>query len=197
MSKSITPGDSQPTNGVSHNHLQLFHHSLITTNPEALKFHAAASLQLLSSQSHPKATRTDTGLISSPYNSPPHLLDLTTLDKPNQLFAKALTILAPVRDDYATAPYIESFNWDTVFDFLKVLAAEEGYTWTKQEFYIVVFRSCLAPGVDLDRLHELDAKSHEEATASGGLLKYWFGSKNERRENLATCEFVRGVLPVA
>lgn len=52
----------------------------------------------------------------------------------------------------------------------------------------MVFRSCIALNADVDRLHELDAKSHQEATASGGLLKYWFGSKNAERENLATCE---------
>lgn len=186
MSKSISPDDSKPTTRAS----QLFHHSLITTDPDALKFCAAASLQLPSRRSHPKDTKQDTRLISSPYNYPSHLLDLTTLDTPSQLLAKALTIFTPVRDDYATAPYVESFNWDAVFRFLKELSIEEGYIWTKREFYVVVFRSCLSPDVDVDRLHELDAKSHEEATASGGLLKYWFGSKNEQRENLATCEFV-------
>ncbi|RJE22782.1 hypothetical protein PHISCL_04885 [Aspergillus sclerotialis] len=188
MSKPNPPGDSQQTNGACQlNHLQLFHHSLITTNPDALKFYAAASLQLPSSKSYPKGTKSDTRLVSSPYNSPPHLLDLTTLDTPSQLLAKALTIFTPIRNEYATAPYIDSFNWDAVFVFLKELSAEEGYIWTKQEFYVVVFRSRLSPDVDVERLHELDVKSHEEATVSGGLLKYWFGSKNEQRENLATC----------
>jgi hypothetical protein len=36
-------------------------------------------------------------------------------------------------------------------------------------------------------LFELDAFSHQEAMASGGLLKYWYGVKDQSRRNLATC----------
>lgn len=58
----------------------------------------------------------DTGdfLIVSPYPSMAHLLDLRTLDVSQQLFAKALTVLEEVREDYSTAPYNESFNWEAV-----------------------------------------------------------------------------------
>ncbi|KAA8652128.1 uncharacterized protein ATNIH1004_001032 [Aspergillus tanneri] len=164
----------------------LFHHSLITSDPDELKFHAAASLQLQPSHDHIAAPSSD-HLIASPYNDPLHLLDLKTLEQPSQLFAKALTILKPVRDDYATAPYTESLNWQDVFDFLRDLSHAEGYQWTAQHFYVVVFRSRLREDVDMSRLHDLDAFSHQEATASGGLLKYWFGTKNANRENLATC----------
>lgn len=166
----------------------LYHHSLITTTPDALKYHAATSVQLQFGHNHENPTKPSTLLISSPYNEPAHLLDLTTLDQQSQLLAKALTAFQPTRADYATAAYTESFNWDAVFSFLRELCKVDGYVWAKREFFVVVFRSCIALNADVDRLHELDAKSHQEATASGGLLKYWFGSKNAERENLATCE---------
>ena len=52
----------------------------------------------------------DEKLVVSPYSEEPHLLDLRTLDAPNQLIAKALMSLKCLREDYATAPYIEIFN---------------------------------------------------------------------------------------
>lgn len=133
--------------------------------------------------------RQDDLLVSSPYTTAPHLLDLRTLDLPNQLLARALTILTPIRDDYATAPYLDAFNWTAVFEYLHDLTETAGYHWTRQTFYVVAFRSILNPDVDGEWLGALDAHSHREATESGGLLKYWFGSKNARRENLATCAF--------
>ncbi|KAL4741445.1 hypothetical protein BDV11DRAFT_168226 [Aspergillus similis] len=126
-------------------------------------------------------------LITSPYTTPEHLLDLSTLDTPDRLLAQALTTLKPVRQDYATAPYTDSFNWASVFLTFHSLAAKEGYSLSRQSFYVVVFRSVLQADSDGDRLHLLDERSHAEAVSSGGLLKYWFGVKNERRENLATC----------
>ncbi len=48
---------------------------------------------------------------ASPYTDNDHLLDLWTVAKESQLLARALTHLQSIRDDYATAPYIESFNW--------------------------------------------------------------------------------------
>ncbi|KAL4905853.1 hypothetical protein BDW74DRAFT_177552 [Aspergillus multicolor] len=135
-----------------------------------------------------KPSRADSRyLITSPYTTPEHLLDLSTLDTPNRLLAQALTTLTPTRADYATAPYTESFNWSSVSATLHELAAKEGYSWQRQSFYVVVFRSTLQADIDGDRLHLLDERSHAEAVASGGLLKYWFGVKNEKRENLATC----------
>ncbi|PWY81922.1 hypothetical protein BO70DRAFT_362351 [Aspergillus heteromorphus CBS 117.55] len=170
----------------------LFHHSLVTADPDAFKFQASASLQLRFGPPQLMTTApSDNLLIASPYNDPAHLLDLRRIDTPNQLLAKALTILTPTRPDYATAPYTESFNWTDVFDLLRELARVEGYHWTRQDFYVVVFRSVLLVDADLDYLHSLDDHSHQEATASGGLLKYWFGSKNEAHQNLATCKFIR------
>ncbi|KAI9928769.1 hypothetical protein ASPWEDRAFT_168743 [Aspergillus wentii DTO 134E9] len=167
---------------------RLFHHSLVTKDFDALRFHAAASLQLQFGQKYTAAAaKSDDLLIASPYNEPGHLLDLKTLDTPEQLLSKALTILKPVREDYATAPYTEALNWQDVFDFLRELSQAEGYQWTRQRFYVVAFRSKLLPDIDSDRLYELDARSHQEATASGGLLRYWFGASDENRQNLATC----------
>ncbi|KAL4976762.1 hypothetical protein BDW66DRAFT_47253 [Aspergillus desertorum] len=126
-------------------------------------------------------------LIASPYTTREHLLDLSTLDTPNRLLAQALTTLTPLRPNYATAPYTESFNWASVFVTLHNLAKKEGYSWPRQSFYVVVFRSILQADAEGDRLHLLDERSHAEAVSSGGLLKYWFGVRNGRRENLATC----------
>lgn len=167
----------------------VLHHSLVTKNSEALQFHAAAALQLQFGSLSDNIVKSDDRLIASPYNDPPHLLDLKTLDTPNRLLAKALTVLKPTRDDYATAPYAESFNWQEVVDLLPKFPDANGYPWQRQEFYVVVFRSRLRPDANVQLLQVLDIHSHREATASGGLLKYWFGNRNENNENLATCKF--------
>jgi hypothetical protein len=186
-------------------------HHEVTSDFDELKFHAAASRQIKWQQQQKQKeheekisssetsisntteeaeteTETDTRLIASPYNDTPHLLDLETLDTQSRLLALALASFTSIRPDYATAPYIENFNWDEVFNLVKSFADAEGHRWTSQTFYVVAFRSILLPGVDNDHLHALDAYSHQEAVASGGLLKYWFGTKNEERRNLATCE---------
>ncbi|KAF2764342.1 hypothetical protein EJ03DRAFT_32472 [Teratosphaeria nubilosa] len=126
-------------------------------------------------------------LINSPYTSPQHALDLTTLPDTARLFALALTTLAPIREDYATAPYLDSLNWSEVFRSLRTLIKEAGIEWRDQEFYVVIFRSTLKDGADRDWLGKLDEESHREACQSGGLLKYWFGECDESRRNLATC----------
>lgn len=85
----------------------LFHHSLVTKDSELLKFHAAAALQLkFGHRGHEQAATSDDRLIVSPYNDEPHLLDLKRYDVATQLLAKALTIFKPIREDYATAPYL-------------------------------------------------------------------------------------------
>ncbi|MCJ1433947.1 hypothetical protein MMC27_003312 [Xylographa pallens] len=130
----------------------------------------------------------DNLLIASPYTTPPHLLDLRTISKPNQLLAKALTSFKQVRRDYATAPYAESFNWAHVIEALRVLVDEEcAFSWDQQSFYIIVFRSQLPPATDQTHLANLDKLSHAGANQSGGLLKYWFGVPDVNGRNLATC----------
>lgn len=54
-------------------------------------------------------------LVVSPYDEEPHLLDLTTLDVSNQLLAKGLVGLKHIRDDFRTAPYVDSFNVSSQF----------------------------------------------------------------------------------
>jgi hypothetical protein len=162
--------------------------SLITDNFDALRFDAAASLQVLQSRTPltPPTSRSH-HLISSPYNDPDHLLDLRTLDAQCRLLAQALTFLRPITPDYAAADYLTSFNWAEVLSVLRILAADEGHEWISQSFYAVIFRSQLNKGIDQQRLHDLDKTSHREAVVSGGLLKYWFGQRDEDERNLATC----------
>lgn len=165
----------------------LRHHSLVTQSMQEHIYNAAASSQLRSEPAH-ETSKSESLLIASPYNDPRHLLDLNTLDTPNRLLALALTTLRPIRDDYATCEYTEGLNWEDVMSFLKELCAAEEFQWTKQAFYVVVFRSKKVFPPVRDDIGELDAISHQEAMASGGLLKYWFGTPNEHQRNLATCK---------
>jgi hypothetical protein len=150
-------------------------------------------------------------IIVSPYTDAAHLLDLETLDQANQLLTRALTHLRCLRPDYATAPYLDTFNWSEVIDVLRSLVRETGYQWKETSFYIVAFRSQIPPTTVYAELGALDKASHAEATASGGLLKYvqahrplglqtrrlrydadkidryWFGTPDSEGRNLATC----------
>jgi hypothetical protein len=159
---------------------------LITQEFDPLRFDAGASLQLL--HNNPKNDLpTNYKLISSPYNDSNHLLDLLTLSLQEALLAKALTVLKPIRPDYATAEYTTSLNWDFVLSTLRSLSKEQNHEWKEQSFYTVIFRSKLLPTADVDLLYALDQNSHAEASVSGGLLKYWFGKMNDEHRNLATC----------
>ena len=110
-------------------------------------------------------------LVVSPYDELPHLLDLRTVNTANQLLAKALVGLKCLRDDYATAPYVETFNWPEVINSVKHLASSSGFAWKEQAFYIVVFRSQIPPTTVYADLGVLDKAAHAEATKSGGFLK--------------------------
>ncbi|OQV08902.1 hypothetical protein CLAIMM_13111 [Cladophialophora immunda] len=126
-------------------------------------------------------------LTVSPYLEPEHLLDLNSVDTPHRLLALASTQLEPASGKYAIVPYEDAFDWSSLMATLKSLAAKEGYRWTRQEFYVVEFRSKLKKNIDIDLLFKLDKQSHVEATQSGGLLKYWYGVPDTDRRNLATC----------
>jgi hypothetical protein len=166
--------------------------TLITQEFDLLRFHAAAYTQLPGPNS-PAATKYSTLLISSPYNTPAHHLDLSTLPTPSLLFAKALTALAPTTPSYATEPYISALNFDHVLSVLRDLVPAN-YVFPASSFYVVVFRSKLKPDIDNDRLYLLDYESHREACESGGLLKYWFGKADGERRNLATCKCCSSLL---
>lgn len=107
----------------------------------------------------------------SPYTELPHLLDLETLDHENVLLAKALVQLKNVRPDYATASYLDSFNWTEVFDELKQLVAASHQPFNAKSWYIVAFRSQIPPTTVYEELGVLDKAAHAEANASGGFLK--------------------------
>ncbi|TVY25797.1 UPF0643 protein [Lachnellula hyalina] len=126
-------------------------------------------------------------LIVSPYEEEPHLLDLRTLDSANQILAQALTGLKCLRSDYATAPYVEIFNWTEVIESVRQQVATSDFDWKENSFYIVVFRSQIPPTTVYADLGVLDKAAHAEATKSGGFLKYWFGSPDASGRNLATC----------
>ncbi|KAL9604485.1 MAG: hypothetical protein Q9219_000450 [cf. Caloplaca sp. 3 TL-2023] len=160
----------------------------LTSNPAQPELQAIKRDELVIH--HTEVPAEDHLLVASPYTSPPHLLDLTTLTHSQILLAKALTILTPVKFTYATSPYIDSFNWDAVFTSLAAaVKSDKSDTskWEEQFFYIVVFRSQIPPSTDRSHLAALDKAAHVEAMKSGGLLKYWFGTPDADGRNLATC----------
>ncbi|KAI4864191.1 eukaryotic translation initiation factor 3 subunit-like protein [Hypoxylon rubiginosum] len=126
-------------------------------------------------------------LVNSPYTDQEHLLDLRTLDAENALLARALVRMTNLRPDYATAPYVETFNWDEIMDELRRIVRQHGHEWKETSFYIVAFRSRIPPTTVYEELGTLDKVAHAEATASGGFLKYWFGQPDKDGKNLATC----------
>lgn len=111
-------------------------------------------------------------VVASPYTEADHLLDLETLDAENQILAQALVDLKCLRDDYATAAYADTFNWDEVVGRVRELAAARSHGWRETSWYIVAFRSRYEQGIDYSHLGDLDKAAHAEATASGGFLKY-------------------------
>lgn len=131
-------------------------------------------------------------LQASPYSNRSHLLDLTTLSKPLQLFAEALTGMRWIKREFATAPFDRAFNWDSIVDvFSHTIRAEQSYSMPQElHFYVIVFRSKVNQHADRQLLGELDKAAHLEAVEGGGLLKYWFGEPDEAGRNLATCEFL-------
>ncbi|TQS32113.1 hypothetical protein Golomagni_07582 [Golovinomyces magnicellulatus] len=126
-------------------------------------------------------------LIQSPYTEIEHQLDLDTIDHENELLARALVNLRNTRDDYATAPYVESFNWTDVLTEVQRLARASSKPFHRSSFYIVAFRSQIKPSTDYSHLGDLDKGAHREAVESGGFLKYWFGAPDSELRNLATC----------
>jgi hypothetical protein len=110
-------------------------------------------------------------LVVSPYTDQGHLLDLQSVDEENRLLALALVKMRNLRADYATAPYLDTFNWNEIIESLRALARERNYRWKETSFYIVAFRSQIPPTTVYADLGVLDKAAHAEATASGGFLK--------------------------
>jgi|SRR5690349_5462948 len=116
-------------------------------------------------------TSLETHLVISPYTDAANLLDLSTVGIQEQLLAHALVQMKALREDYATSPYIETFNWTEIVEDLRQRAKAAGHSWTEQSFYIVAFRSQVPPTVDYPQLGALDKTAHAEAVQSGGFLK--------------------------
>ena len=84
--------------------------------------------------------------------------------------------LSPIHPDHATLPVQEGFNWSSCL-------AEVPFS----RLYLVVFRSVRRATADLELLKEHDDRAYAEALEAGGLLRYFRGSMNERRECLSFC----------
>lgn len=110
-------------------------------------------------------------LVASPYTEREHLLDLETLSVEGQILSQALAELEAVRDDYATATYVQAFNWDAVMQRVRELAAARQHNFQETSWYIVAFRSQIRPTTAYPDLGALDKAAHAEAMASGGFLK--------------------------
>jgi hypothetical protein len=74
------------------------------------------------------------------------------------------------------------------------LPIEEAFDWssclagiTFDRLYLVVFRSVRRATADYGLLKEHDDRAYAEALEAGGLLHYFRGSMNERRECLSFC----------
>lgn len=81
----------------------------------------------------------------------------------------------PIHPDYVELPIEDGFNWSSISEF------------PFDRLYLVVFRSVRRAAADLDLLREYDDRAYEEALAAGGLLRYFKGEMNERRECLSFC----------
>jgi len=97
-----------------------------------------------------------------------------SLDLRDDLY-EASQLISPKHSDYATRPIEDGFDWSPLdacgFDRL----------------YLVVFRSVRRPEADLALLRAYDDRAYEETLGSGGLLRYFKGEADERRECVSFC----------
>ena len=89
---------------------------------------------------------------------------------------RACQQISPIHPDYATRPIQDGFSW---------ASSLAGCRFDR--LYLVAFRSVRRPDADLDLLREHDDRAYAEALDSGGLLRYFKGHMNERRECLSFC----------
>ena len=91
-------------------------------------------------------------------------------------FKHACRRLSPIHPEHATLPIQEGFNWSSFLGEVRF-----------ERLYLVVFRSVLRATADRELLREHDERAHAEALRAGGLLFYYRGVMNERRECLSFC----------
>src|ERR671916_227129 len=89
---------------------------------------------------------------------------------------RACQQISPIHPDYATRPIQDSFSWSSSL---------AGCHFDR--LYLVVFRSVRRPKSVLHHLREHDGRDYAEGLESGGLLLYFKGHVNERRECLSFC----------
>jgi hypothetical protein len=97
------------------------------------------------------------------------------LDHPVGLH-EACRRLSPIHPDHANLPIQSGFNWSSCLT---------GVPFDR--LYLVVFRSVRRATADLNLLREHDDLAHADALEAGGLLYYFKGEMNERRECLSFC----------
>ncbi len=97
------------------------------------------------------------------------------LDHPVGLH-EACRRLSPTHPDHASLPIEEAFNWSSCFTGIPF-----------DRLYLVVFRSVRRATADLDLLRAHDDLAYADALEAGGLLYYFKGETNERRECLSFC----------
>ena len=88
----------------------------------------------------------------------------------------AFGALKPVSPDYPTLPIDEGFSWSAALEPINHGA-----------WYLVVFRSMRKTTADTALLTEYDDQAHREALEGDGLLFYFQGQLNDRRECLSFC----------
>ena len=89
---------------------------------------------------------------------------------------KAFERLRPITPEYPALPIAEGFNWE------EAMSRLDAGTW-----YLVVFRSQRAAHADVQVLTEFDERAYREALDGAGLLFYFQGQLNSRRECLSFC----------
>ena len=102
-----------------------------------------------------------------------------TLDHRAGLY-EACRQISPINPDYANLPVEDGFDWRARLESLRF-----------DRLYLVVFRSIRRQDADLKLLKEHDDRAYEAALAAGGLLRYFKGEMNERRECLSFCLWER------
>jgi len=84
--------------------------------------------------------------------------------------------ISPIHPDYANLPIEDAFDWSS-----RLGEAHFG------RLYLVVFRSVRRATADLKLLKEHDERAYEDAIKAGGLLRYFKGEMNTRRECVSFC----------
>jgi hypothetical protein len=98
-----------------------------------------------------------------------------TLDQRAGLY-EACRRLSPINPDYANLPIEEGFDWRSRLESIPF-----------DRLYLVAFRSIRRSNADLKVLKEHDDRAYKAALEAGGLLRYFKGEMNERRECLSFC----------